>query len=257
MSTTSSPKRSSSTWVLSLTTVCFLFGGLLAMQLRAFERVQETRVRNSQAQVQAQQQAEQSKLQAKKAEQATATMQKELAALRGRLADGTLVSKKQAQLLNTRIKELQLLAGLTRVSGPGIRVVMTDNPEAANAGGNSPFLPGVVHDFDLLQVVNELRSSNAEAIAINGTRVTGYTPIRCVGPTIRINWEAAAPPFVIEAIGNPDTLEAALKMPGGILQNLQNPDVGPALGIKLTRVDRLTLPAATGGAPRLKEAKAS
>lgn len=245
--------------LFSLTGVCFVFGGVLAMQLRAIEQVQDKKQNEQKAQAQAAVQAVQNRAEAQKAEKETATLQAQLAALKRKLNSDSLGTKQKEQLLtqfNARIKELQLVAGLTAVSGPGVRVVMKDNPQAAGQGGNSSFLPGVVHDFDLLQVVNELRAAQAEAIAINGTRITGYAPIRCVGPTIQINWEGVTPPFVIEAIGDPARLDAALRMPGGILQNLQNPEVGPALDIRLTRSSKLSLPASAGGAPRLKEAKA-
>jgi uncharacterized protein YlxW (UPF0749 family) len=241
-------------WIYSLTGICFLCGALIAMQVRTIKRVSESRADNLQAQALVQKQANRNRIEALKAKQQTAAAQRRLDALRVQLASTGNISRKQLQALNTQIKQLQLAAGLTVVSGPGIRIVMTDNPSAAGAGGNSPFLPGVVHDFDLLQVVNELRAAGAEAISINGARITAYTPIRCVGPTIRINWEAAAPPFVIEAIGDPSTLSSAVNMPGGILQNLKNPEMGPALGIKTTSESRLKLSAAEGGAPRFKAA---
>lgn len=244
--------------VFSLTGVCFVFGGLLAMQLRAIERVQAKKADEQKAQTQIEMQAVKNRVEAAKAEKETATLQKQLTTLRGQLTSGTLGAQKKEQLLkqlNARIKELQLIAGLTPVSGPGIRIVMSDSPEVSGAvESNNPFVPGIVHDFDLLQVVNELRAASAEAIAINGTRITGYTPIRCVGTSILINNERVPPPFRIEAIGDADSLYTQVNMAGGIIKNLQNPEVGPALEIKLTRASRLLLPAA-GGAPRLKAAK--
>jgi uncharacterized protein YlxW (UPF0749 family) len=242
-------------WVYSLTGICFLCGGLIAMQVRTFQSVRQTRESNVQAAVLLRDQAERNQRLAVKAQHETEEAKKQLKGLQAQLASSGNISRKQLTELNKQIKSLQLAAGLTPVAGPGIRLVMTDNPAAANQGGASPFLPGVVHDFDLLQVVNELRAAGAEAISINGTRITGYTPIRCVGPTIRINWEPAAPPFRVEAVGDPDTLYSALNMPGGILQNLQNPEVGPALGIKMNKSGELSLPAAAGAAPQFKAAR--
>jgi uncharacterized protein YlxW (UPF0749 family) len=144
-----------------------------------------------------------------------------------------------------------MLLGLTPVKGEGIVIRLADNPQAAaDAGPDAgPFLPGIVHDFDLLQVVNELRSAKAEAIAVNGIRITGYTPIRCVGPVIYINFESVAAPFTVQAIGNADSLESAVSMPGGIIENLKN----QTLGIKIYQ-DDLSLPAAEG-LPPMKVAK--
>jgi uncharacterized protein YlxW (UPF0749 family) len=62
----------------------------------------------------------------------------------------------------------------------------------------------------------------AEAISIKGagpsegTRITAFTPIRCVGNPIQIQGQPVAPPFTIEAIGNAPALDAAVNMPGGI-----------------------------------------
>ncbi|HVF85775.1 MAG TPA: DUF881 domain-containing protein, partial [Abditibacteriaceae bacterium] len=147
------------------------------------------------------------------------------------------------------------------VSGPGIRITMDDNASAPQNADASSFLPGIVHDFDLLQTVNELRLANAEAISIKGagqtegTRVTAYTPIRCVGPMIQVEGQPITTPFTIEAIGNPQALDKAVNMAGGILSNLKDESRGPALQIKTEQIDKLTLPAASSGAPRFRLAK--
>ncbi len=248
--------RGKSSWLFSLTAVCFLFGGLLATQLRAIQHMETKKANNQKAQVEISRQAASSKIQAVKSERETAAMQAKMDVLKRELASSKGLSAKQAKQLNARIKEMEMIAGLTPVSGAGIRVVLSDNVEIASAAsGSNPFLPGMVHDFDLLQIVNELRAANAEAMAIRNTRITGYTPIRCVGPAIQINWDGAASPFVIEAIGDPNTLENALNMPGGILSILRDPERGPVLGVKISRVNKLSLPAATGSAPRFKVAQ--
>jgi uncharacterized protein YlxW (UPF0749 family) len=244
-----------SRWIYSLTGICFLCGGLLAMQVRAFQSVRQTRQDNAQAAVLMRQQAEQNQRLAANARHETELAKKQLKVLQGQLASSGSISRKQLGVLNSQIKQLQMTAGLTPVTGPGIRLIMTDNPSASTQAGG-PFVPGMVHDFDLLQVVNDLRAAGAEAISVNGRRITGYSPIRCVGPVIHINWEPAAPPFRIEATGDPDTLYAALNMPQGILDNLRNPNMGPALGIKMTKVSKLSLPQAAGAGPQFKMSKA-
>jgi uncharacterized protein YlxW (UPF0749 family) len=65
----------------------------------------------------------------------------------------------------------------------------------------------IVHDSDMLHVINELRGAGAEAIAINGTRIMATSRISCGGPTINVGKsERFTPPFVIHAIGDPDAL---------------------------------------------------
>ncbi len=178
----------------------------------------------------------------------------ELATLKEQVKVGKTVSQKTETDLNKQLKNLSMISGLTPVSGPGIRIEMHDNPAVnGNSQDRSGLLPGLIHDFDLLQVVNELRAANAEAISVNGIRITAYTPIRCVGPVIQVNWQPAAAPFIVKAIGDPGVLESALTMSQGIIDNLRSPQ-GPGLPIKIARVENLTLPAASGGAPNLKDA---
>ena len=78
----------------------------------------------------------------------------------------------------------------------------------------------VIHDDDLLRVVNELRAAGAEAIAINGQRLTGTSEIRCAGPTLSVNNVRSSAPFEIRAIGDKKSLENALRMRGGVAETL-------------------------------------
>lgn len=134
------------------------------------------------------------------------------------MAEGEEATEKMTAELN----RLRVLAGLTKVRGPGVIVWLTDSPK--------PSLPedpssGIVHDTDLLMIVNELRNAGAEAIAINDQRIVATTAIRCVGNLITVNGVTISPPYEIAAIGDPDKLKEGLMMPGGIVMGLK------ALGI--------------------------
>lgn len=250
---TGARRRPGKSWIFSLTGVCFLFGGFLALQLRGMEQLRDKHQRNVAGLARAQQQMLLMKGRFEKEKRDRSDLANHMKQLQGALASGTLGSKKQADVLNKQIKELQLVAGLVPLNGPGIAVTLNDNPLAAKNGtAVGSFLPGIVHDFDILQVVNELRASKADAIAVNGTRITGYTPIRCVGPTVLINWEPKAAPFHIEAVGDPATLKSALNLPDGILDKLHTDFT---LGVDVKTSDNLHLPA-TEGVPRLKSVKA-
>lgn len=99
--------------------------------------------------------------------------------------------------------ELDLLAPLVGdvpVTGPGIVIRVDD---AATARGE-----GVVFDSDLSRLVNGLWQAGAEAIAINGRRITTLTPIRSAGSAITIDYVSLNPPYTVEVIGNPNTLQA-------------------------------------------------
>ncbi|MEW6622744.1 MAG: DUF881 domain-containing protein [Bacillota bacterium] len=128
-----------------------------------------------------------------------------------RLTKATLAvrSEEGEQLINhTRqeIEQLQILNGEVAVTGKGITVTITrDSP--------------VLH-YDLVDLVNELWATGAEAIAINDHRITATTSIQQYGPDeIFVNQEKLLFPYVIKAIGDPQTLEKGLTFPGGLVEN--------------------------------------
>jgi len=251
--------RQRGSWAISLTAVCFLFGGLLAVQLRAIQSVDAAHKKGV-ANVAAQQQQNLKMLaQIKQEREQSMASKAQLKVLTARLSQSGSLTKSQLTKLNSQLSELQALSGFSAVSGPGVRMVLSDNPQALKLGGDSRFLPGIIHDFDLLQIINELRGAKAEAISIRGSggitrRITAWTPIRCVGGPILINFEPVTPPYVIEAIGEPKTLEGTLNLPGGIVDNLRNVAGGTGLGVQISLVDNLTLPASES-LPRLRNAR--
>ena len=96
------------------------------------------------------------------------------------------------------------LTGMTEVTGPGVTITLTDGTGIATSTLNPSQL--IVHDIDVLSVVNELINAGAEAIAINDQRWVLTTAISCRGNTIDINGERIGAPFVIKAIGLPEYL---------------------------------------------------
>ena len=113
---------------------------------------------------------------------------------------------------------LRYRAALVPLEGEGVIVRMDDSTKPAKAGENPNLY--VIHDDDLLRVVNELRAAGAEAIAINGQRLTGTSEIRCAGPTLSVNNVRSSAPFEIRAIGDNKSLENALRMRGGVAETL-------------------------------------
>ena len=113
---------------------------------------------------------------------------------------------------------LRYRAALVPLEGEGVIVRMDDSTKPAKAGENPNLY--VIHDEDLLRVVNELRAAGAEAIAINGQRLTGTSEIRCAGPTLSVNNVRSSAPFEIRAIGDKKSLENALRMRGGVAETL-------------------------------------
>ncbi len=169
------------------------------------------------------------------------TLRQRITDLENALATGT----QQAKVLNESLQQAKLLAGLVDVEGPGIELVLKDSEKKIPPNEIDSLLADfyIIHDYDLLRVVNELRQSGAEAISINGQRIISTTGIRCVGPVIFINDVKMASPFVIHAIGDPQTLMGALKTPGGVLSDFLKVD--PKM-VSLKPLDKVRIPAYTG-----------
>jgi len=116
-------------------------------------------------------------------------------------------------------EELKLQACLLPLEGTGIIVKMDDSNKAANDKENQNLY--LIHDDDLLRVINELRAAGAEAISVNGQRLIDTSEIRCAGPTLSVNNVRSSAPFEIHAIGEKKTLEKAIKMRGGVEDTLK------------------------------------
>ena len=83
----------------------------------------------------------------------------------------------------------------------------------------------IVHDLDLVEVVNELFNAGAEAVSVNGQRIVSTTAINCSGNIVKINDEKLGVPFEVKAIGLPDKLYGALTRPGGYLELMEDDGV--------------------------------
>lgn len=94
---------------------------------------------------------------------------------------------------------LDVLTGMAPAAGPGVRLTLDDGPDAAVRGSR-------VADDDLRMAVNGLWAAGAEAIAVNGHRLSSRTPIRNAGDAITVDYRSLTPPYVIEAIGDADAL---------------------------------------------------
>jgi len=137
------------------------------------------------------------------------------------------------------IKKGNKMIGLTEVTGPGVIVTLSDSKRDSNSVLNPSSL--IVHDADVLSVINELKNAGAEAISINEQRMVPTSSISCGGNIIDINGEKVGAPFVIKAIGLPEQL-AALSRPGGYLERLKE----DSIGVELKKSNSITIPKYTG-----------
>ena len=139
----------------------------------------------------------------------------------------------------TQIQEGKKILGMTDVTGPGVIITLSDSKKDANSVLNTNEL--LVHDGDVLSVINELKNAGAEAISINDQRIVPTTSISCGGNIIEINGEKVGAPFVIKAIGLPEQL-SALDRPGGYLDILRD----HSIGAELKQTNSTTIPKYTG-----------
>lgn len=115
-------------------------------------------------------------------------------------------------LANQQLREAQMNAGVIGVSGPGVRITLDDSKRAAKEQ-EDPML-FVIHEQYIREIFNALWNGGAEAVAVNGQRVTTNTEVFCGGSYIQINGTRQMPPYVIEAIGDTNNLSAALNFYG-------------------------------------------
>ncbi|RRD50773.1 DUF881 domain-containing protein [Arachnia propionica] len=145
---------------------------------------------------------------------------------------------------DTRLAEVALDAGSEPVSGPGVRVILTDAPvDVKPAGVDDDSL--VVHQQDIQAVVNALWAGGAEAISIQGQRVIATTGIKCVGNSVVLHGIPYAPPYVIEAIGDAKDLTRSLDEAPAIRIYRQYVEAY-GLGYEQAEVAALDLPAFEG-----------
>jgi uncharacterized protein YlxW (UPF0749 family) len=120
-----------------------------------------------------------------------------------RLRDASLAGSSAGAALSATIRAEELASGAVAVSGPGLRVTLDDAPTAADNNRNR------VLDRDLQAVVNALWAAGAEAVAINGERLTVQSAIRQAGDAILVDFAPLAPPYQVEAVGNAVAIETS------------------------------------------------
>ena len=133
------------------------------------------------------------------------------------------------------LSALRMAAGFSPISGAGVRIVLNDatitNPEDVTQ-------TSLIHEDDILYIVNLLNSCGVEGITINGERLTGISGIECNGPKIRINNTRHPVPFVIEAVCDPESTLLVLDMDSRIVKRR-----GDGVEISASASDELTLSA--------------
>ncbi|MFI2642589.1 DUF881 domain-containing protein [Streptomyces sp. NPDC018610] len=164
------------------------------------------------------------------------------------------VNARQRQALrqsggNARADLVSTLAGATEVRGPGVKLVVNDAKEAGTGGNGDPRETsgfsdtGRVRDRDMQRVVNGLWQSGAEAVSVNGQRLTALSAIRAAGDAILVDNKPLVPPYTVLAVGDGPRLSTRFQdSPDGLYLHALQDNYGIRTGISVE--SDLRLPAA-------------
>ena len=148
-----------------------------------------------------------------------------------------------------RSRDLAATVGAVPLRGPGFTVTLDDAPGAAaddtSDASTDPSGEGRVIAKDLQFVTNAMWQAGAEAISINGRRLTSTSAIRFAGSAIIVDYRPLSPPYVITALGDPKRFPTTFADgPGGTYLSTLQSSFG--IPVKTEVRDDFTVPAAVG-----------
>ena len=150
--------------------------------------------------------------------------------------------EKKYEVLEEIQKEINynnLVLGTSDVEGKGVTVVLEDG---TSNFGEYPSTSQLIHDVDIVKVINDLKNAGAEAISVNGERVIYDNYGLCAGSNIDLNGIKIVPPFNISAIGNEDVLYNYLTLEQTHIKTLKLREVK----VSIIKEDNLKILAYTG-----------
>lgn len=120
--------------------------------------------------------------------------------------------------LEIELARLKKISSSTDVKGEGIIIKMSDSKDKIYENTNF----GIVHDIDIINILNELKIHGAEAISVNDIRIVEDSVVKCGGAVVRVDDIPKSVPFVIKAIGDKEKLYAGLYESSGYLKILKD-----------------------------------
>jgi uncharacterized protein YlxW (UPF0749 family) len=123
------------------------------------------------------------------------------------LQSSGLSNSSSGATLQQKLDDLELQTGAVAASGPGLKAVIDDAKDTTKEGR--------LLDVDLQQLVNGLWTAGAEAISVNGHRLTSLTAIRSAGSAITVDYTSLTPPYTVLAIGETATMPARFSQSSG------------------------------------------
>ena len=174
----------------------------------------------------------------------TSRLDREIETLSAR--SGTQVPRQDGDL----VRREGVVSGSEPVVGAGLTVTLDDAPSTSAGAGPGGVEPQpddlVVHQQDLQHVINALWAGGAEAMTLQGERVTSTSAFRCSGNILLLHGKVFSPPYKVTAVGDPAKMESALDSSEGVQTYLEYVD-WVHLGWAVQRSDHLDLPAYEGG----------
>lgn len=204
-------------WVWQVTLLSIGLGVLLALAIRTTDRLRVSNQTTNRLGI--------STAFLSRYKEQNGRLQQEIVDLRGQVnkyISGMEGDSRATDELKRKFESLKVTSGISAATGPGIEITVRDN--------TGPLLPGdppgdfalnMVHDQDLISLLNELKRAGTTQIAIAGAdaenlqRVIVTTTARCVGPTAIVNGTPLSAPYRILALGDPAGLRRALERPEG------------------------------------------
>ncbi|MBQ4504923.1 MAG: DUF881 domain-containing protein [Firmicutes bacterium] len=132
------------------------------------------------------------------------------------------------------------ISGMTDLVGPGVEVVIDDSTRDLTIWEDVNDV--IVHDSDVLLILNDLLAAGAEAISLNGHRIVHTSAVSCGGYIVHVNGVPEAKPFRIQAIGDPAVLSAAMLAP-----NSYGSFIKDSVKFQVTALDEVFIPAYSDG----------
>lgn len=173
--------------------------------------------------------------------------------------DGEIATARQRVLpgtaLGARLQRAQLLAGATPVVGQGLTVQLANPPQptatpSSGRPGTAPMDSGqLLTDRDVRSIVNELWHDGAEAIAINGVRLTPTSAIRFAGQAVLVDFAPITSPYTIDAIGDSDVLVTSFA-DSDVAGRYHTLASAEGISFSWTQERKLHLPATAAAEPR-------
>ncbi len=206
---------------IAMTIVCILLGIMLALQYKSinlnqtaasFENKRMDELKTELIRLQNQKETLTQRLEELQAENQ--------AYAKAKIGDSEAAKRIQDNLLKARI-----FAGFETVKGKGIVVTLDNNS----------FIH--VEDFDILNIINEMRATGAQAISVNDERIVAMSEVREAGQYIMINGKPHKAPFTIKAIADPDDLERSLTLIGGVVEALEDAQ----LKVSIKKMDEVVI----------------